>query len=259
MEQSITVVSFNIRYGSADDGPHRWEQRRELVIERIRAADPDLLGLQECRDDEQAGYVRRALPDYDFYGVARGGDGATALELAPILVRRSSFEIVRQGCFWLSETPEFAGSVGWDAMFPRTATWAEVRHRPSGRALAFVNTHFDLMPEAIVNSARLLRGWVERTAARLPVVVGGDFNADKSSAAYEMLADGRVLADAWRQANPAGEDEATFHAFGQPGVAVAIDWVLASPALAVVDAAVDRARPGDLFPSDHYPLVVTLV
>ena len=54
MEQSITVVSFNIRYGSADDGPHRWEQRRELVIERIRAADPDLLGLQECRDDEQA-------------------------------------------------------------------------------------------------------------------------------------------------------------------------------------------------------------
>ncbi len=100
---------------------------------------------------------------------------------------------------------------------------------------------------------------MERTAARLPVVVGGDFNADKSSAAYEMLADGRVLADAWRQANPAGEDEATFHAFGQPGVAVAIDWVLASPALAVVDAAVDRARPGDLFPSDHYPLVVTLV
>lgn len=254
----IKVMSFNIRYGSADDGPQRWEQRRELVIDRIRAAGPDLLGLQECRDDEQATYVRAALPDYDFYGVARGGDGPTALEMAPVLIRRPAFEIVRQGCFWLSETPEFAGSVGWDALFPRTATWAELRHRPTGHSLAFLNTHFDLMPEAIVNSARLLRGWVERTAARLPVVLCGDFNADKSSAAYEMLADGRTLADAWRQANPAGEDEATFHGFGQPGVALAIDWVLVSPSLSVVEAAVDRARRGDLFPSDHFPVVVSL-
>ena len=252
------VMSFNIRYGQAEDGPHHWANRRELVIERIRAADPDLLGLQECRDDEQAAYVRAALPDYDFYGAARGGDGPTALEMAPVLVRRAAFEVVRQGQFWLSDTPEFVGSVGWDAMFPRTATWVELRHRPSGGALAFLNTHFDLMPEAIVNSARLLRGWAERTAARLPVVLCGDFNADKSSAAYEMLADGRTLADAWRLANPAGGDEATFHAFGRPGVAAAIDWVLVSPALAVVTAAVDRARGGDLFPSDHYPVIVTL-
>ena len=42
----ITVMTFNIRYGQADDGPQRWEVRRELVIERIRAAAPDLLGLQ---------------------------------------------------------------------------------------------------------------------------------------------------------------------------------------------------------------------
>ena len=143
-------------------------------------------------------------------------------------------------------------------MFPRTATWAELRHRPTGHTLAFINTHFDLMPEAIVNSARLLRGWVERTAARLPVVLCGDFNADKSSAAYEMLADGRTLADAWRLANPASADETTFHAFGQPGVAAAIDWVLVSPSLAVAAAEIDRLRRGGLFPSDHYPVVVTL-
>ena len=254
----IKVMTFNIRYGQADDGPQRWEKRRELVIERIRAADPDLIGLQECRDDEQAAYVRAALSDYAFFGLPRGGDGPTALEMAPVLVRRSAFEVVRQGQFWLSETPELAGSVGWDAMFPRTATWVEVAHRPSGGALLFLTTHFDLMPEAIVNSARLLRGWAERTAARRPLVVCGDFNADKSSAAYETLADGRTLADTWRQAHPPGEDEATFHAFGQPGVALAIDWLLASPALEVVAARVDRATRGDLFPSDHCPLVVTL-
>ena len=254
----LRVVTFNIRYGQADDGPQRWEARRELVIERIRAAGPDLIALQECRDDEQAAYVRAALPDYDFYGVPRGGDGPTALEMAPILVRRGAFEIVRRGCFWLSDTPELPGSVGWDALFPRTATWVELIHQPTGGALAFLNTHFDLRSQAIVNSARLLRGWVERTAARLPLVACGDFNADKSSAAYEMLADGRTLADAWRQVNGAGEDETTFHGFGQPDVAAAIDWLLVSPSLAVAEAAIDRTQRAGLYPSDHYPVVVTL-
>ena len=254
----ITIMSFNIRYGLADDGPQRWQQRRELVIERIRAADPDLLALQECRDDEQAATIRAALPDYDFYGVPRGGDGPTALEMAPILVRRATFDIVRRGCFWLSDTPELPGSTGWDALFPRTATWVELTHRPTAGALAFLNTHFDLMPQAIVNSARLVRGWVERTAARLPLVVCGDFNADKSSAAYEMLADGHTLADAWRQANGAGADETTFHGFGQPDLAAAIDWVLVSPSLAVAEATTDRVQRAGLYPSDHYPVVVTL-
>jgi endonuclease/exonuclease/phosphatase family metal-dependent hydrolase len=114
------------------------------------------------------------------------------------------------------------------------------------------------MPQAIVNSARLLRGWAERTAARLPLIVCGDFNADKNSAAYEMLADGAVLRDAWRAANPPDADATTFHAFGQPGVAAAIDWVLVSPALAVRAATIDRARPAGRYPSDHDPVVAAL-
>ena len=254
----LKIMTFNIRYGQADDGDNSWPRRRDLVIARIRAHDPDLIGLQECRDDEQAAFVRAALPEYEFYGLARGGRGPTALEMAPILWRRAAFTATEQGCFWLSETPDIPGSVGWDALFPRTATWVELTHQPAGRPLAFLNTHFDPMPQAIVDSARLLRGWAERTAARLPLVVCGDFNAGKTSAAYEMLADGTTLADAWRMANPAGGDETTYHAFGQPQAAAAIDWVLVSPSLAVRAAAIDRARPDGRFPSDHDPVVVTL-
>jgi hypothetical protein len=50
-----------------------------LVVARIRALDPDLIGLQECREDEQAAYLRAALPDYEFVGVPRGGSRTTAL------------------------------------------------------------------------------------------------------------------------------------------------------------------------------------
>ncbi len=254
----LKIMSFNIRYGQANDGDNSWPRRRDLVIGRVRAHDPDLIGLQECRDDEQAEYVRAALPDYEFFGVARGGNGPTALEMAPVLWRRASFDLRQQGVFWLSETPDIPGSVGWDALFPRTATWVELAHRPSGRPLAILNTHFDLMPQAIIDSARLLYGWAERTAARLPLVITGDFNAGKTSAAYAMLAGGTMLVDAWRRANPAGGDEATYHDFGRPEAAAAIDWVLASPALAVAAAQIDRARPDGRYPSDHDPVVVTL-
>lgn len=254
----LKIMSFNIRYGQANDGDNSWPRRRELVIGRIRAHDPDLIGLQECRDDEQAAYVRAVLPDYELFGVARGGNGPTALEMAPVLWRRATFDLRQRGVFWLSETPDIPGSVGWDALFPRPATWVELAHRPGGRPLAFLNTHFDLMPQAILDSARLLRGWAERTAARLPLVITGDFNAGKTSAAYAMLAGGATLADAWRRANPAGGDETTYHDFGRPEAAAAIDWVLASPALAVAAAQIDRARPDGRYPSDHDPVVVAL-
>jgi endonuclease/exonuclease/phosphatase family metal-dependent hydrolase len=250
----IKVMTFNIRYGTALDGPNRWERRRELVIERIRAHDPDLLGLQECRDDEQAAFIKERLPDYEFYGTPRGGDGETALEMAPILWRRAAFAARRRGVFWLSETPQTPGSVGWDAMFPRTASWVELVHRLTGRALLFLNTHFDLMPAAIDGAARQLRDWLDREAARLPVIVSGDFNAVKTSAAYRLLADGSTLVDAGRQAGAADDDEGTVHAFGQMDT-LPIDWILVSPSFVVRATAIDRTRQGDLYPSDHYPLL----
>jgi mRNA deadenylase 3'-5' endonuclease subunit Ccr4 len=59
-------MTFNIRYGLADDGENRWENRKSLVIERIRAFDPDLLGLQECRDDFQAEFIKSHLGVFHF-------------------------------------------------------------------------------------------------------------------------------------------------------------------------------------------------
>lgn len=135
-------MTFNIRYGTADDGANHWDNRKHLVIERIRAFDPDLLGLQECRDDSQAEFIRENLPDYEFYGVPRGGGSVTALEMAPILFKRSAFRLVDKGCFWLSDTPHVPASLSWGAAFPRTATWVQLVHLVSDRQFFFLNTHY---------------------------------------------------------------------------------------------------------------------
>lgn len=249
----IRIMSFNIRTASASDGPNGWKQRKSLVLERIRVFEPDLLGLQECRDDDQAAFLKENLPEYGFSGLPRGGGDGTALEMAPIFYRQASFQVQKTGCFWLSETPLLSGSKGWDAHFARTACWLLARHLPSGRDLVFLNTHFDYQPQAITSSAALLRRWLLDTFPQTPLILTGDFNASKVSEAYRLLTAGGLLQDALCTAG-CPDDLPTFHAFGQPDAEMAIDWILATRHFRVLSAGVDQARPGGRFPSDHDPL-----
>lgn len=254
----LRVMSFNIRYRLAPDGPNCWEARKPLVIERVRAFDPHLLALQECRDDEQAAYVRESLPEWDFYGVPRGGGDQTALEMAPVLFKRSEFERVDAGCFWLSRTPAVPGSKSWGAAFARTVTWVRLLHLPSRRELTFLSTHFDLHPPAITGAARLLQGWAQAAAQAGPVILCGDFNAPKDSPAYRQMTGDGPLRDVYRQLHPASQAEATFHGYGDPAALASIDWILASAHFQVLSAAVDATLPGGRYPSDHYPLNAVL-
>ena len=106
-------MTFNIRYGTAKDGENHWDHRKNLVIERIKSFNPDLLGIQECRDDFQAEFVKSQLQGYEFYGVRRANEGETALEMSPFLFKRDLFQLIRKGHFWLSETPQMIGSKSW--------------------------------------------------------------------------------------------------------------------------------------------------
>ena len=56
----IKVMSFNIRYGTAQDGKNVWSNRKDFVIETIKQFDPDLSlgawcpilgGLSRCGSD----------------------------------------------------------------------------------------------------------------------------------------------------------------------------------------------------------------
>src|SRR4051794_22505101 len=99
----IRVMTFNVRYREADDGPLRWDRRKARALARIRAFAPDLLGVQECSAGPQAAYLRRHLRDWTFEGV-RTEDAEWPVEMAPIFVRRRVFETIATGHFWLSET-----------------------------------------------------------------------------------------------------------------------------------------------------------
>jgi endonuclease/exonuclease/phosphatase family metal-dependent hydrolase len=68
----IDVMSFNIRYGTANDGPNHWTEREELVMCVIRHHAPDVIGLQEALRF-QIDEIRTNFPGYGEIGEGRDG------------------------------------------------------------------------------------------------------------------------------------------------------------------------------------------
>src|SRR5262245_19804333 len=66
----IRVMTFNIRYGTANDGENHWEKRKEFLVETIQEFKPDLLGIQETLGF-QRDYLPEKLPGYGVLGVGR--------------------------------------------------------------------------------------------------------------------------------------------------------------------------------------------
>jgi endonuclease/exonuclease/phosphatase family metal-dependent hydrolase len=256
-------MTFNVRYGTAKDGPNHWELRKERCAARVIAFAPDLLGVQEALAF-QRDFLLSKLPGFAAVGVARE-DGAEGGEFSALLYRTERFALVDSGTFWLSETPDVPGSKSWDSSLPRIATWARLRERPSGRELLALNTHFDHRGRtARLEAARMIRAFVAAKGGRLPVIVTGDLNSGPGSEPLRVLLepqpDRLLLLDAYGQARAGAPDanDGTAHGFREGASGRRIDWILHTAHFDVREALIDRTHEGPLFPSDHYPVGAVL-
>lgn len=258
----LRVMSFNIRYGTADDGPNAWPLRRELVHATVERADADILGVQEALRFQLDELLARA-PAYQRVGVGRD-DGVDAGEFSAILYRASRLAVAEQGTFWLSDSPEVPGSMHWGNRITRIATWARFLDRRSGDSLLVLNTHWDHESQpSRERSAALIRDWLAGHAAGLPVLVMGDFNAGEQNPAFRALvADtgpAPRLRDTWRARHPYGPEQGTFHGFRGGADSEKIDAILVSAGWQVLEAAIDSAGSAGRYPSDHHPVTATVV
>lgn len=252
---SIRVMSFNIRYGAANDGENRWEVRKPLVIETIKRYDPDLLGTQECLPFQEA-YLAENLPQYDGYAVSREGEGTDG-EKCAIFYRKSRFELLDKGSVALSETPEKIGTQSWDSSLPRIASWVKLRDKKSGKTFTYWNTHFDHRgPESRKEAAKLLVAQMKAATDSGPVVLTGDFNADAGSPPHQTLS--AYLTDAWDAAKWKGSAW-TFNGWKDQTSGARIDWIFHSAGFQAADTTIDRWKSADgHYPSDHCPVTTTL-
>jgi endonuclease/exonuclease/phosphatase family metal-dependent hydrolase len=261
----LRVMSFNIRYGTADDGANHWDHRKEFVLQTIRDVAPDLLGTQETLLFQRE-FLKEGLQEFEAVGVGRD-DGLEKGEMAALFFRRARFEKLAEGHFWLSLTPDQPGSQGWDAALPRIATWVRLRDRDQEppQELLFVNTHFDHRgQEARHESAKLLRTKLPELGQAIPWVVTGDFNASEGSPPYRALfssdGNGKVLVDTFRKVHQvAGPQEGTFCQFSpQPNDGGRIDWIAASSDWEVISADIHRVSKDGKSPSDHFPVTAVV-
>lgn len=263
--EDLRVMSFNVRYGEAKDGENRWDNRKEFVVETIAAYRPDLLGTQETLDFQKT-FLSEKLTGYTAIGVGREDGGQTG-EMTALFFRTSRFELLEEGHFWLSETPEVKGSKSWDSSLPRMASWVRLSDKKadSAKPILFVNTHFDHKGAVARNeSSRLLREQVRKIGKGCDVILTGDFNAAIDSAPHMTLFDTSEgeprFVDAYRSLH--GTDpsrEATFSKFlGGVFVGARIDWIAVSGSWKIQAAAIDRTERDGRSPSDHYPVTATL-
>ena len=263
---TLRVMSFNIRYGTADDGPNHWDHRQELVVETIRTFAPDLLGTQEVLGF-QRDYLAGQLPAYAVVGVGRD-DGHEQGEMAAVYFLRDRFALVDQGHFWLSEQPNVAGSKSWDSALPRMVTRVKLRDRRNSMSppICVLNTHFDHRGvTARLKSAQRLRMTINQWAPDCSVIVLGDFNAAVDSLPYQVLFAANAgqpacLIDTYRRTHPeVGDDEGTFHGFHATVTqGERIDWIGVSSDWSIVDAGIDRTVRDGRTPSDHFPVTAVI-
>lgn len=261
----LRVMTFNIRYDTPSDGVNAWPNRRDWVASLVRFHGADVVGVQEALAHMLTDLDAR-LPGFARVGVGRA-DGRTRGEFSAILYRTDRLALLDSGTFWLSPTPEVAGSKGWDAAIERVATWARFRDRGTGCSHLHLNTHFDHMGEqARQESARLIRQRLGALAAGgLPIVVTGDLNAGPASAPYKILTsesiDGAAppLVDAF-SASRSGHygPTSTWTAFRAIEPGRRIDYVLVSPSLPVLAHGILPDSWEGRFPSDHLPVLAAL-
>ena len=256
---ALTVISFNVRFSTAEDGANAWAFRKAAFGEVVRNHEVDLLGVQECLA-EQAAYICECVPAYRWFGTEREADGTG--EMSALFYRHERFTPLRAGNLWLSETPDILGSRSWNTECTRMATWAQLHDLDRGGTLWFVNTHLDHQSAAArLEAARLLVERIDAMAANAPVVVTGDFNSDggEGSPAWRVFKEAG-FDDAWTAADAAQGDGYSYHGFEAPIVQDQgrIDWILARGGLVARSAALLTDHADGQYPSDHFPVLAQL-
>jgi endonuclease/exonuclease/phosphatase family metal-dependent hydrolase len=110
-----------------------------------------------------------------------------------------------------------------------------------------------------------MRQRIKQLADGRPVIVMGDLNVDEDDEAFQALAKssdsspGLELVDCYRRVNPQPTaDEATFHGFHGGASGKRIDFVLTTDQFRATGAEIIRTSFDNAFPSDHFPVRVTL-
>ena len=258
-DNAIKAMTFNIRYGTADDGENSWDFRKDIAFEVVRESDADFIGLQEAMVF-QIEAILQNCPEYRSFGVTREVDPAAG-EASPILYKASKWEMTAGNTLWLSETPEVPGSKSWDSALPRIFTWGRFMHKENKRMLLVINTHYDhISQKARYHSSRVIVNFIYNNKEETGTLLLGDFNAAEDHPPVVYLTHNPVLplSDVYRSLHQEPrEDDMTFYGWQEhiKGTGKRLDYIFCTEELQPLSSEVVQFNMKGRFPSDHMPVI----
>lgn len=256
----MRIMTFNLRTDFILDINNRWRNRAPIVYSLISNLNCDIIGVQEL-NIKMYKDLSENLKEYNIVGSERSK--RLFIEKNDILVHKNH-EILEHNTFWLSKYPDKKGSSNWCSIYPRICTTAVVRLE-SGEIVRIYNTHLDfLLPKARQLELKNIRAYMEAQyeKEKLPVILMGDFNASPSSKLIKSFTsiegDKRRLV-AVQEVNKRMYEATTMGKFKGKKRGSHIDYIFVSEDFIIKDAEIIDFNKGGKYPSDHYPVLSTVV
>lgn len=253
---TLKVISYNIRVGTARDGTNSWQYRYPASAMMIMDQKPDIFGLQEALK-MQFDYMNEFCDGYKGVGVPRD-DGKEKGEIMAIFYNTKTVKLLKWGNFWLSETPE-TPSKAWDAACPRTATWALLKDKRSGKKFFYINTHLD--HKGAVAREKGLQLIMDRIGSinpkGYPMIITGDFNCTPKDPCLNSILE--QMSDARRTAMKT-DNRVTFNDWGSSKMTEPIDYVFYKGFSSCQEfQVITKEYMERKYISDHFPVSALLV
>lgn len=259
---TLRMATLNVHYIilSKESGAwsvEDWERRKGPLDLAFKKINSDVMAFQEMESFQRShesdinltlDWLLERNPDY---AAAAVGDPSAFPSTQPIFYRQDMLELLDQGWFFFSDTPDVIYSRTFNGSFPAFASTAKFRHRATGKDFHVVNVHFEFKS---FSNRRLSAELVTSRIAPLiksgeQVFVMGDLNARKGDEAYEILKAAGI-----DFANIPGS---TYHFNGGINLFGAIDHIGVSGGAEVLgEPIVLRQKFDGEWPTDHYPVIV---
>lgn len=258
--ENIIVASYNTAapWGNVLEGTGS-NKRAKLFAQQINDHMPDVLGVQEINSD----WVKKMeefLPQYDYYGVKRGGDeNEKKSEMNGIFYLKEKYELIESDTFWISDTPDVESKYQ-DAGCYRICSYVILKNKVTGKIFAHFNTHFDNTSEA----AQELGGKLVSKRAKdvtasyddIPVVITGDFNQYSDAPGCVALEENGFLNVGKTVEN--GDNMVTYNGWTDETVGRPIDYIYVNDGFAVKNYQVVTEIGAKTNVSDHYMIEAVL-
>ncbi len=261
-DNELKIITLNIRYNNQEDSLNSWPRRIPLVLDFFKSEKPDLIGLQEVLDGQYE-LLDSIMTDYGSVAAGRE-DGVDKGEMNPVFYKKDRFDLIRTKTFWLSETPDIAGSQSWGSSLPRIVTWVELSNKITHDHFYFFNTHFAHDSDsARMMSASLLMSKVDSLAAGFPFIITGDFNMLHSNRVYSILTGPYesvpLLSDTYAitEKRPTGPAY-TYNGFSEKPSAGRVDYIFVRNGMKVLEYRTFIKKAHGIYISDHWPVMAVI-